>query len=53
MNFSVEMETGAGKTYVYLRTIQELFKRSGPTGSTSVDRRHAGAEASHSVLSAV
>ena len=24
MNFSVEMETGTGKTYVYLRTIYEL-----------------------------
>lgn len=27
MNFSVEMETGTGKTYVYLRTIFELNKR--------------------------
>jgi len=26
-NFSVEMETGTGKTYVYLRTAMELFKR--------------------------
>ena len=26
-NFSVEMETGTGKTYVYLRTILELFQR--------------------------
>jgi type III restriction enzyme len=26
MNFSVEMETGTGKTYVYLRTIYELNK---------------------------
>ncbi len=26
MNFSVEMETGTGKTYVYLRTIYELQK---------------------------
>jgi type III restriction enzyme len=25
-NFSVEMETGTGKTYVYLRTILELYK---------------------------
>ena len=25
-NFSVEMETGTGKTYVYLRTVHELFK---------------------------
>jgi type III restriction enzyme len=24
LNFSVEMETGTGKTYVYLRTIHEL-----------------------------
>jgi type III restriction enzyme len=29
MNFSVEMETGTGKTYVYLRTIFELSKRYG------------------------
>ena len=29
MNFSVEMETGTGKTYVYLRTIYELNKRYG------------------------
>ncbi|MCA9400130.1 MAG: DEAD/DEAH box helicase family protein, partial [Candidatus Omnitrophica bacterium] len=29
MNFSVEMETGTGKTYVYLRTIHELYKRYG------------------------
>ena len=28
-NFSVEMETGTGKTYVYLRTILELFLRYG------------------------
>ncbi|MDD4438714.1 MAG: DEAD/DEAH box helicase family protein, partial [Tissierellia bacterium] len=27
MNFSVEMETGTGKTYVYLRTIYELYKQ--------------------------
>lgn len=27
MNFSVEMETGTGKTYVYLRTIFELAKQ--------------------------
>jgi len=29
MNFSVEMETGTGKTYVYLRTIYELFQQYG------------------------
>jgi type III restriction enzyme len=29
MNFSVEMETGTGKTYVYLRTIHELHKKYG------------------------
>lgn len=29
LNFSVEMETGTGKTYVYLRTIQELHARYG------------------------
>ena len=27
MNFSVEMETGTGKTYVYLRTIYELYQK--------------------------
>jgi type III restriction enzyme len=31
MNFSVEMETGTGKTYVYLRTIHELNTRYGFT----------------------
>ena len=30
-DFSVEMETGTGKTYVYLRTIFELNKRYGFT----------------------
>ena len=29
MNFSIEMETGTGKTYVYLRTIHELYQRYG------------------------
>jgi len=29
LNFSVEMETGTGKTYVYLRTIHELHKKYG------------------------
>ena len=29
MNFSVEMETGTGKTYVYLRTIHELHQHYG------------------------
>lgn len=29
MNFSIEMETGTGKTYIYLRTIYELNKRYG------------------------
>lgn len=28
-NFSVEMETGTGKTYVYVRTALELFQRYG------------------------
>ena len=28
-NFSLEMETGTGKTYVYLRTALELFRRYG------------------------
>lgn len=29
LNFSVEMETGTGKTYVYVRTMLELFRRYG------------------------
>ena len=29
LNFSVEMETGTGKTYVYLRTIHELHQHYG------------------------
>jgi len=29
MNFSLEMETGTGKTYVYLRTVYELNKHYG------------------------
>ena len=29
MHFSVEMETGTGKTYVYIRTIYELNKKYG------------------------
>ena len=29
MNFSIEMETGTGKTYVYLRTIHELHQYYG------------------------
>ena len=28
-HFTIEMETGTGKTYVYLRTIHELFKQYG------------------------
>ena len=28
-NFSVEMETGTGKTYVYLRSVLELYRRYG------------------------
>ncbi len=31
MNFSVEMETGTGKTYVYIKTILELNKKYGFT----------------------
>lgn len=30
-NFTIEMETGTGKTYVYLRTILELYKEYGFT----------------------
>ncbi len=29
MNFTVEMETGTGKTYVYLRTIFDLYRKYG------------------------
>lgn len=29
LNFTIEMETGTGKTYVYLRTIHELFLKYG------------------------
>ncbi len=29
LNFTVEMETGTGKTYVYIRTALELYHRSG------------------------
>ena len=29
LDFSIEMETGTGKTYVYLRTISELNKKYG------------------------
>ena len=31
MNFSIEMETGTGKTYVYLRTVLELHRTYGFT----------------------
>ena len=31
MNFTIEMETGTGKTYVYLRTIFELHQKCGFT----------------------
>ena len=31
MNFTIEMETGTGKTYVYLRTIYELNRLYGFT----------------------
>jgi len=38
LNFSVEMETGTGKTYVYLRTIHELAKTYGsPQGISAHD----------------
>ena len=29
LNFSIEMETGTGKTYVYIRTALELYRRYG------------------------
>lgn len=29
LHFSLEMETGTGKTYVYIRTIHELYKKYG------------------------
>lgn len=31
LNLSVEMETGTGKTYVYIKTIHELYRRYGWT----------------------
>ena len=31
LDFSIEMETGTGKTYVYLRTIHELYQKYGLT----------------------
>lgn len=31
LDFTIEMETGTGKTYVYLRTILEMYKRYGLT----------------------
>ncbi len=31
MNFSIEMETGTGKTYVYLRTVYQLYQLYGFT----------------------
>lgn len=31
MDFSIEMETGTGKTYIYIRTILELYKKYGLT----------------------
>jgi len=31
LDFTVEMETGTGKTYIYLRTILELYKQYGLT----------------------
>ena len=45
LDFSVEMETGTGKTYIYLRTILELYKSYGLTKflivvpSIAVDRK--------------
>ena len=29
LDFTIEMETGTGKTYVYLRSIMELYRRYG------------------------
>ena len=37
-HYSVEMETGTGKTYVYLRTVFELSRRSGFRSSSSLFR---------------
>ena len=45
-DFTVEMETGTGKTYVYLRTIFELNKRYGFTNSSSSCRRWPSKRAS-------
>lgn len=38
-NFSIEMETGTGKTYVYLRTLFELNRKYGLKSSSSSCRR--------------
>jgi len=49
-DFSVEMETGTGKTYVYLRTIFELSKRYGFTKFVIVVPSIAIKEGTYSTL---
>jgi type III restriction enzyme len=50
MNFSVEMETGTGKTYVYLKTIFELNRRYGFTKFVIVVPSIAIKEGTHKTL---
>src|ERR1035438_10250267 len=53
MNFTIEMETGTGKTYVYLRTIYELYQLYGFTKfmvvvpSVAIDRKSTRLNSSH------
>ena len=45
LNFSVEMETGTGKTYVYIRTALELHRGTASASSSSWCRRSPSARA--------
>ena len=45
-HFTVEMETGTGKTYVYLRTV---FESSSPQATSSTKARHEAGSATTSV----
>ena len=53
LNFSIEMETGTGKTYVYLRTIHELHQHYGwkkfiiVVPSVAIDRKSTRLNSSH------
>lgn len=50
LNFTVEMETGTGKTYVYLRTIFEMHKKYGFTKFIMVVPSMAIKEGVHKTL---